>query len=98
MYLRWMVRSGPVDLGIWTGISPSQLMLPLDVHSRRHAQRCGLLTRRANDWKAVVELTEKCRTLCEDDPARYDFALYGPGAFGNVEPVPPELLTPDGVS
>lgn len=83
MYLRWMVRNGPVDLGIWTGISPSQLVLPLDVHSRRGAEQFGALTRKSNDWKAVIEVTSFCRGLCPEDPARYDFAFYGPGAFGD---------------
>ena len=83
MYLRWMVRSGPVDLGIWDGFESSQLVLPLDVHSRRLAERLGILTRRANDWRAVQELTGHCRMLDPQDPARYDFALYGPGAFGH---------------
>jgi uncharacterized protein (TIGR02757 family) len=82
MYLRWMVRQGPVDLGIWSGISPSQLVLPLDVHSRRAAERFGILKRKSNDWTAVQEMTNHCRRFCPEDPARYDYALYGPGAFG----------------
>jgi uncharacterized protein (TIGR02757 family) len=83
MFLRWMVRSGPVDFGQWSGIDPSQLVLPLDVHSRRLAERFGALTRRSNDWKAVMEMTAFCRRLCPEDPARFDFAFYGPGAFGD---------------
>jgi uncharacterized protein (TIGR02757 family) len=83
MYLRWMVRQGPVDLGIWTDLEPSQLVLPLDVHSRRLAERFGFLTRKSNDWKAVQEMTSNCRQLCPEDPARYDFAFYAPGAFGD---------------
>lgn len=82
MYLRWMVRGGPVDLGIWRGIDRSQLVLPLDVHSRRLAERFGILTRKANDWRAVTEMTDACRLLDRSDPARYDFAFYAPGAFG----------------
>ncbi|RMF56142.1 MAG: TIGR02757 family protein [Bacteroidetes bacterium] len=98
LYARWMVRPGPVDLGLWTRIRPSQLVLPLDVHVGRQARALGLLTWRQNDWRAVVELTEACRRLCPDDPVRYDFAFFGPGASG--EPldarfvVCPEALTP----
>ena len=82
MYLRWMVRPGPVDFGIWTEIRPRQLVLPLDVHSGRQARALGLLERPQNDWRAARALTARCRTLCPDDPARYDFAFFGAGAYG----------------
>jgi uncharacterized protein (TIGR02757 family) len=80
MYLRWMVRSGPVDLGIWSRIQPEQLLLPLDVHAGRQARDLGLVSRKSNDWKAVCRLTEACRLFAPDDPARYDFAFFGVGA------------------
>ena len=35
MFLRWMVRKGPVDLGVWNFIKPSELLIPLDVHVAR---------------------------------------------------------------
>lgn len=81
MYLRWMVRPGPVDTASWEGVSPARLVLPLDVHSGRQARALGLLTRKQDDWKAAIELTEACRNLSPADPARYDFALFGAGAF-----------------
>ena len=82
MYARWMTRPGPVDLGLWAGVQTHQLVVPLDVHTGRQARRLGLLTRRADDWRAVQELTAACRALCPEDPARYDFALFGLGAYG----------------
>ena len=82
MYLRWMVRPGPVDLGLWHVLDPSELMLPLDVHSGNQARNVGLLLRPSNDWKAVLELSTACRLLSPTDPARYDFALFGTGAAG----------------
>lgn len=85
MYARWMVRPGPVDLRLWTHISPRQLVLPLDVHTGRQARRLGLLNRRQDDWRAVEEVTARLRTLRPDDPARYDFALFGLGAYGGAE-------------
>ncbi len=83
LYLRWMVRPGPVDLGLWHSIKPHQLVLPLDIHSGRQARILGLLHRKSNDWKAVMELTDTCRKLNRNDPARYDYALFGLGAYGN---------------
>ncbi len=79
MFLRWMVRcdNNGVDFGLWKRIRPAQLLLPLDVHVERVARRLGLLTRRQTDWKAVLELTEALRALDPEDPAKYDFALFG---------------------
>jgi uncharacterized protein (TIGR02757 family) len=82
MYLRWMVRPGPVDFGIWSSISPADLILPLDVHSGRQARSLGLVSRPTNDWRAAQELTAACKTLSPADPARYDFAFFGAGAYG----------------
>lgn len=83
LYLRWMVRPGPVDLGIWHSVKPSQLVLPLDIHSGRQARTLELLHRNSNDWKSVIELTNACRKLDPQDPARYDYALFGLGAYGD---------------
>ena len=79
MYLRWMVRKGAVDVGIWKFMKPSELFIPLDVHVGRISRQMGLLTRNANDFKAVVELTENLRKLCPQDPIKYDFAMFGYG-------------------
>lgn len=40
MFLRWMVRSSArgVDFGLWSRISPSRLVIPLDVHAARTAR------------------------------------------------------------
>jgi uncharacterized protein (TIGR02757 family) len=83
MYLRWMVRrdNKGVDFGIWKNISPAQLSCPLDVHSGNVARKLGLLTRVQNDGKALVELDQTLRKLDASDPVKYDFALFGLGAF-----------------
>lgn len=83
MYLRWMVRqdSKGVDFGLWTKISPSQLSCPLDVHSGRVARKLGLLKRKQNDAKAVLELDNNLKKLDSKDPVKYDFALFGLGVF-----------------
>lgn len=81
MYLRWMVRSNDrgVDLGIWKKITPSDLMVPLDVHTGRIARELGLLKRKQDDWKAVEELTSALRELDPVDPIRFDIALFALG-------------------
>ncbi|OCB76104.1 TIGR02757 family protein [Flavobacterium crassostreae] len=83
MCLRWFVRkdTSGVDLGIWDTLSPSKLSCPLDVHSGNVARKLGLLTRKQNDTKALLELDTKLRLLDPDDPVKYDFALFGLGIF-----------------
>lgn len=81
MFLRWMVRKDNkgVDFGIWSAISPSQLICPIDLHVARVARRFGLLTRKQTDWQAALELTSQLRKFDKIDPAKYDFALFGLG-------------------
>ena len=83
MFLRWMVRKDPagVDLGIWDALHPSQLSCPLDVHSGKVARKLGLLNRKQNDAKALLELDRNLRNLDPLDPVKYDFALFGLGVF-----------------
>lgn len=83
MFLRWMVRQDNcgVDFGIWRNISPSALICPVDLHVARVAQRFQLLDRKQMDWKAALELTSYLRTLDDQDPAKYDFALFGLGVI-----------------
>lgn len=57
----------------------------MDVHVARQARALGLLSRKQNDWKSVLELMEKLRILDPTDPAKYDYALFGLG-------VRPELV------
>ena len=79
MFLRWMIRKSPVDLGIWNFMQPKDLLIPLDVHVARISRNMGLLNRKSNDFKAVIELTTKLREFSPNDPTKYDFAMF---AFG----------------
>lgn len=91
MFLRWVIRKdSPVDPGMMNFMEPSELIIPLDVHVARQARRLGLLTRKYNDWKAAVELTRKMRLLDPEDPAKYDFALFGLGV--QDEEIPAEFV------
>lgn len=87
MFLRWVIRqNSAVDPGMMHFMQPSELFIPLDVHAARQARVLGLLTRKYNDWKAVVELTRKLRKLDAEDPAKYDFALFSLGVNGGQIP------------
>jgi uncharacterized protein (TIGR02757 family) len=70
-----MVRKDAIDLGVWTRVSPSRLIVPLDTHVIRLG-RCLRLTRyRSPGWKLAAEITSSLRALNAHDPVRYDFSL-----------------------
>ena len=83
MFLRWMVRPAQkgVDFGLWPGIGCHELSCPLDVHTATVARKLGLLQRKQNDAKTVVELDAALRSFDPEDPVKYDFALFGLGAY-----------------
>lgn len=76
LFTRWMVR-GPdaIDLGIWSEVPASALVMPLDTHTSRICRYLGLTSRRSNDLKTALEVTEGLRMLDPDDPLRFDFAI-----------------------
>ena len=83
MFLRWMVRKDKqgVDFGLWKTISPSDLIMPIDVHVARVSRSLGILQRPQTDWLAALELTNFCRSLDPKDPVKYDFALFSLGVM-----------------
>jgi len=76
MFLRWMVRSDHLDMGLWTKIEKRDLIMPLDTHTFQVSRRLGLLERKSYDMKAALELTDQLRCFDPQDPVKYDFALY----------------------
>jgi uncharacterized protein (TIGR02757 family) len=76
LYLRWMVRHDPgLDLGLWSGVPPSRLIMPLDTHVARIARYVGLSSRKTPDWKMALEVTAALRRFDPHDPVKYDFAI-----------------------
>jgi uncharacterized protein (TIGR02757 family) len=75
LFLRWMVRSDEVDLGVWRSVRPGQLIVPLDTHIIRLA-RCLRLTRYTSPgWKMAADVTARLRALDPHDPVRFDFSI-----------------------
>src|SRR5262249_38655861 len=57
LFLRWMVRVDALDLGVWSRVSPSQLVVPLDTHVIR-VGRCLHLTRDTRPgWRMARVIT-----------------------------------------
>lgn len=75
MFLRWVVRKGPVDLGLWNALNPSELLIPLDTHITKISYAIGLSRSPSPSWKRAEEITSCLRRFCPEDPVRYDFAL-----------------------
>lgn len=75
LFLRWMVRRTPPDLGLWTFVDPAKLLMPVDTHVHRIATFLGLNDRKSADWKAARAMTDRLARFDPADPVRYDFAL-----------------------
>jgi uncharacterized protein (TIGR02757 family) len=86
LFLRWMVRPDDgVDCGVWTRVSPSRLVLPLDTHLLRVVRALGWTRRKSASWSMALEATARLRTLDPADPIRFDFALSRLGILGLLE-------------
>ncbi|MCL1894343.1 MAG: TIGR02757 family protein [Holophagaceae bacterium] len=75
LFLRWMVRKGWPDFGIWEKYPPSELIIPLDTHVHRISKQVGLCTRSSPDAKAARQITEALKIFDPTDPLKYDFAI-----------------------
>ncbi|MBT1073226.1 TIGR02757 family protein [Pelotalea chapellei] len=76
MFLRWVARPADgIDLGIWHGIAPSRLIIPVDTHIQRICGYLGFTCRKNADWRMAQEITGHLRRLDPLDPIRYDFSL-----------------------
>jgi len=97
LFLRWMVRPDDgVDCGIWTRVSPSRLVLPLDTHLLRVVRALRWTRRKSAGWPMALEATARLRALDPADPIRFDFALSRLGILGLLD-APGGRLTARGV-
>jgi uncharacterized protein (TIGR02757 family) len=85
LFLRWMARKDDVDPGVWHGLDPARLMIPLDTHMFRTARAFELTSRRQADVRAALEITEAFRAVCPEDPVKYDFSLTRLGIREGVD-------------
>ena len=75
LFLRWMVRTDAIDLGVWTKVSPSRLIVPLDTHVIKLGHCLRLTTYASPGWKMAAEITAALRRIDPRDPVRFDFSL-----------------------
>jgi uncharacterized protein (TIGR02757 family) len=81
LYLRWMVRREGVDLGVWRGVDPAALVIPLDAHVLAIARRVRLTRYRSPGWRMAMDITRRLRALDPADPVKYDFAFHRMGLW-----------------
>lgn len=75
LFLRWMVRNRDVDFGIWKGLKPNQLIIPLDIHIWRVSKKLGFTKRNSQSIRTAQEITDYLRKIDPEDPLKYDFVL-----------------------
>ena len=75
LFLRWFIRKDDVDLGLWKGISPSQLIMPVDIHIHNFGYYFGFTNRKQTDMKTALEITSVFRQINPEDPVKYDFSV-----------------------
>lgn len=83
MFFRWVARPADgVDLGLWSALPASELVMPLDTHTSRICRYLGLTDRKSTDLRAALEITQSLRQLRPDDPLAYDFPIAHLGISG----------------
>lgn len=82
LFLRWMVRSDRIDLGVWSGVPRSRLVVPLDTHVVRVGRCLGLTRYSSPGWRMAVDITRALREIDPQDPIKYDFSLCHVGMKG----------------
>ena len=75
LFLRWMVRKDEIDLGLWSEIPATKLIMPVDTHIARVSKQLKLVKRKSVDLKFAIELTNKLKQFDANDPVKYDFSL-----------------------
>src|SRR3954462_8284627 len=75
LFLRWMVRRGEIDLGVWNNVPSSRLIVPLDTHVIRLGRCLGLTRYTSPGWRMAADITTSLRAVDPDDPVRFDFSI-----------------------
>lgn len=90
LFLRWMVRRDAVDPGVWRGVRPQQLLVPVDTHILRLTRILGFHDAKTATLKTVRQITAGFAAVSPEDPVKYDFALSRIGILENCTGRPGE--------
>ncbi|MFO7445288.1 MAG: TIGR02757 family protein [Ignavibacteriaceae bacterium] len=75
LFLRWMIRKDELDFGLWKGIPPDKLVIPVDTHVAKICKKLKLTSINNVSWKMAEEITDNLRRFDPNDPVKYDFAI-----------------------
>lgn len=75
LFFRWMVRDDGLDLGLWKTLTPSKLIIPLDIHMLSISKILGFTNSSSNSMSNALKITGEFRKLSPEDPVRWDFSL-----------------------
>jgi uncharacterized protein (TIGR02757 family) len=75
LFMRWMVRRDALDLGVWSRVPPSQLIVPLDTHVIRVGRCLRLTSYTSPGWRMARDITASLRKIDPIDPVKYDFSI-----------------------
>jgi len=76
MYLRWMSRSNsPIDLGIWTNIKESKLLVSCNDKVINNAKKLNLIKKTEDNKINMIKITKFANEVFKGDPSRMDYVL-----------------------
>ena len=64
-----------LPIGIFAGLDPAELIIPVDTHVQRIARNLRLTRRKDASLRTAREITEALAVIDPADPVRFDFAL-----------------------
>ncbi|MCS7313486.1 MAG: DUF2400 domain-containing protein [Acidobacteria bacterium] len=75
LFIRWVTRRAPPDLGLWDFWPRPWVFVPIDTHLAFLSRLWGWTDRRATDWVFMEQVASILTALCPEDPLRYDYAI-----------------------
>ncbi len=75
LFIRWMTRPAPPDLGLWDFWPRAWVFVPVDTHLAFLARLWGWADGRVPDWTFMEQVASVLAALCPEDPLRYDYAI-----------------------
>jgi len=82
LFVRWMTRREPPDLGLWDFWPKTWVFVPIDTHLAFLARLWGWADGRVPDWAFMERVGSVLARLCPEDPLRYDYGLAHLGMAG----------------